>query len=316
MARIISGQHPTMNRQRDKAFFLNWWLLLRPHTLTAAVMPVLIGTSMAVVEGKFKLLLFATMLLASVLIQSAVNMFNEYFDFRRGLDTVDSVGIGGSIVRGEMHERAVLKTATTFFAISILLGSYICAATSWWVAVIGSASMLVGYFYSGGPSPIAYTPAGEIAAGIFMGPVIVLIAYFVQAGSVTMRSVLMSVPISILVAAIMLANNIRDAKRDGAKGRKTIAIRLGQSKAIGLLGLLFTLSFLWTAVMAITGLATLWILISLACIPKAVQSIKIFRRGGTPLDMMPAMKATSILHSQFGILFSAGLLVGRLLPLV
>ena len=91
-----------------------WWRLMRPHTLTAAVMPVLIGTAMAYDEGKFNPPLFAAMLVASILIQSAVNMFNEYFDYKRGLDTEASVGIGGVIVSSELEERTVLKSAVVF----------------------------------------------------------------------------------------------------------------------------------------------------------------------------------------------------------
>ncbi|MCL5267348.1 MAG: UbiA family prenyltransferase [Bacteroidetes bacterium] len=111
---------------------------MRPHTLTAAVMPVLIGTAMAYVEGKFDFPLFAAMLAASVLIQSAVNMFNEYFDYRRGLDTKASVSIGGVIVSHELEGTTVLTSAMVFFLVSILLGIYICSLTSWWIAVIGS----------------------------------------------------------------------------------------------------------------------------------------------------------------------------------
>lgn len=277
-----------------------WWRLLRPHTLTAAIMPVLIGTAMAVVDGKINVPLFAAMLTASVLIQSAVNMFNEYFDFKRGLDTAESIGIGGVIVRREIDERIVLRTAMAFFLASALLGIYICEKTSWWIAIAGSTSMAVGYLYSAGPLPLAYTPFGELAAGILMGPMIVLVAYYIQTSSITVTSVLLSIPISILVAAILLANNIRDADGDRKKGRKTIAVLLGRSKATSLLGALFALNFTWTALLVVLKYASPYILISFASIPKAVQSIKIFRCETTSLEMMPAMKASSVLHSQFG----------------
>ncbi len=288
-----------------------WWRLMRPHTLTAAVMPVLIGTAMAYAEGKVALLLFAAMLVASLLIQSAVNMFNEYFDYRRGLDTKASVGIGGVIVSNELKEKTVLTTAISFFSVSILLGVYICLQTSWWIAVIGSLSMAIGYFYSGGPHPLAYTPLGELAAGIFMGVVIVLISYFVQTGTLTFSSILLSVPISILVGAILLANNIRDSEGDERKGRRTLAVRWGHSKAVQYLGNMFAACFIWTVGLVLFKLVTPWILIVFVSTPKATQSIRKFQIGRTPSEMMPAMKATSALHSQFGLLFSIGLLAGK-----
>jgi len=290
-----------------------WWRLLRPHTLTASIMPVLIGTALAFARGSIDWLLFAAMLAASILIQSAVNMFNEYFDFKRGLDTMESVGIGGVIVRNEIPELLVLRVAELFFILSVLLGAYICARTSWWVAVAGSASMVVGYLYSGSKSPIAYTPLGELTAGIFMGPTIVLIAFFIQTGTITWDSIFLSLPISTLVAAILLANNIRDAEGDMKKGRRTLAIKLGQSKATDVLSGMFIFSFIIVAVLVSLRYASPLVLISFASIPNAIRSIEIFRSKRTSAEMMSAMKSTSVLHSQFGLLFTIGIVLGKLL---
>lgn len=257
--------------------------------------------------------LFAAMLLASVLVQSAVNMFNEYFDFKRGLDTKDSVGIGGVIVHNEISGVEVLRTAETFFMVSLLLGAYICIRTSWWVAVVGSISMLVGYFYSGGRSPIASTPFGELTAGIFMGVVIVGISFYIQTGLITAGSVVLSLPISMLVAAILLANNIRDAEGDAKKGRKTLAILLGKSRATIFLSIMFTTCFTLVVIFVILKWASPSVLVSLASIPRAGRSIKGFRSKATPAEMMAAMKDTSILHMEFGLLFALGIVLGRLL---
>jgi len=276
-------------------------------------MPVLIGTALSFDKGEIDWILFAAMLLASIMIQSAVNMFNEYFDFKRGLDTKDSVGIGGVIVRNEISERVVLKTAEWLFTISVLLGLYICARTSWWVALAGSVSMLVGFLYSGSRSPIAYVPFGELTAGIFMGPMIVVTAFYIQSGSITINSLILSLPISILVAAILLANNIRDAEGDMKKGRRTLAILLGQHRATSILGGMFTIDFVLVALLVLFQYASPMVLISFASIPKAIRSIEIFRTKGTPLEMMPAMKAVSALHLQFGLLFATGIILGDFL---
>ncbi len=285
---------------------------MRPHTLTAALMPVLIGTVMAWADGSFHFLLFLTMLLASVLIQAAVNMFNEYYDYKRGLDSAESVGIGGVIVHNEMEENTVLRTAIAFFVLSVMLGTYICWMTTWWIAVIGSIGMGVGYFYSGGKSPLAYTPFGEAAAGIFMGPVIVLIAYFIQRDTLTLPAVLLSIPISILVASILLANNIRDSEVDLRKGRKTLAILFGRETAITSLAVMFAATLAWTLMMVTLGIVTPWVLIVTLTIPKAISAIRMFRKGLNDREMLPAMKATSVLHTQFGILFSIGMVLGKL----
>src|SRR5699024_2570445 len=122
-----------------------WWRMLRPHTLTASFIPVFVGTMLALVDGVFNLSLFVAMLLASMLIQSATNMFNEYFDYKRGLDNEDSVGIGGTIIRDGIAPKVVLRLGYAFFGLAVLLGVFICMFSSWWIAVVGSVCMIVGY---------------------------------------------------------------------------------------------------------------------------------------------------------------------------
>ena len=137
------------------------WQLTRPHTLTASFVPVLLGTVLAMFYVKVDFLLFLAMLFSCLWIQIATNLFNEYYDFKRGLDTEDSVGIGGAIVRHGMKPKTILQLALGSYAIALVLGVYICMSSSWWLAAIGLAGMLIGYLYTGGPLPIAYTPFGN-----------------------------------------------------------------------------------------------------------------------------------------------------------
>src|SRR5690625_4577091 len=144
-----------------------WWRLLRPLSTYTSLFRSFVGTMFAyITEDIFQIGLFLAMLLASILIQAATNMFNEYYDYVRGLDNEKSVGIGGTIVRDGISPKTVLRLGFVFFGIAILLGIYICFASSWWIAVIGAVSMLIGYLYTGGPIPIAYTPFGELFAGV------------------------------------------------------------------------------------------------------------------------------------------------------
>ncbi len=297
---------------RNKQDWRVWWRLLRPHTLTAAFVPVAIGTTIALPFGSINILLFFAMMLASILIQAATNMFNEYYDYKRGLDTAESVGIGGAIVREGISATTVLRLAFVFFAIALLLGLYICFMSSWWIALIGIVSMAVGYFYTGGPYPIAYTPFGEIAAGFFMGPVIILIAFFIQTGMVTFESLLISVPIAILVGAILMANNIRDLDGDKENGRRTLAILLGHERAVVFLSAMFLMSYLWIVNLFIMNFITPWALIVVASIPKAIQASTQFKGKTKPIEMMPAMKATAQLNTIFGFLLVIGLIIGYL----
>lgn len=289
-----------------------WWMLLRPHTLSAAFIPVTIGTVLALNEGSIHVALFLAMLIASILIQAATNMFNEYFDFKRGLDNENSVGIGGAIVRNGVKPKTVLNLAFGFFGIAILLGIYICMESTWWIAVIGLICMATGYFYTGGPVPIAYTPFGELVAGFFMGMVIILLAYYIQTGTISAISVIISIPIAFLVGNIMLSNNIRDLDGDKENGRKTLAILIGRKKAIIFLAATFAASYAVILAMIAFGYLSAWALLVLISTPKAYSAVKKFIGKSLPLEMMPAMKATAQTNIQFGFLLAIGLFISTI----
>lgn len=286
-----------------------WWQLTRPHTLTAAFVPVLLGTALAVKYNSLHVLLFTAMLVASLLIQAATNMFNEYFDYARGLDNENSVGIGGAIVRNGVKPKTVLALGFAFFAIALILGIYISATSSWWIALIGLVCMAVGYFYTGGPKPIAYTPFGELMSGFFMGVVIIQISFFIQTGYITYLSILFSIPVSILIGTIMLANNIRDLDGDRENGRKTLAIIFGRKNAIKLLAGMFIVSYSWIILLIILFDVSPWLLITFISIPKALRSVKGFVGKTEPIEMMPAMKATAQTNTIFGFLMSIGIFI-------
>ncbi|MBS4175921.1 1,4-dihydroxy-2-naphthoate polyprenyltransferase [Lederbergia citrea] len=290
-----------------------WWQLTRPHTLTAAFVPVLLGTALAVKNNSIHIPLFLAMLFASLLIQVATNMFNEYFDYARGLDNENSVGIGGAIVRNGVKPGTVLRLGFTLFGVALLLGLYISASSSWWIAVIGLICMAVAYFYTGGPHPIAYTPFGELMSGFFMGVVIIQISFFIQTGYITNVSILVSIPVSILIGTIMLANNIRDLDGDQKNGRKTLAILVGRQNAIKLLAGMFIVSYSWIVLLILFTDTSPWLLITFISIPKALKAVRGFIGKTEPLQMMPAMKATAQTNTIFGFLMSIGLFIGYFL---
>lgn len=289
-----------------------WWQLTRPHTLTAAFAPVFLGTMIALTYGDLHFPLFLAMLIASLFIQMATNMFNEYYDFKRGLDTEHSVGIGGTIVRNGIKAQTVLAIALALYAVSMLIGVYICFQTSWGLALVGLVSMLIGYLYTGGPYPIAYTPFGELVSGVVMGMLLILIAFYIQTGTVTALAILISIPSMLLVAAIMLANNIRDLEGDKIGGRKTLAILVGRPAAIKIFATFFFMSYLWVIGLVILGQLTPWALLVLISIPKPIKAITIFHAHLLPLEVMPAMKHTAVTNTIFGLLLGIGILIGHL----
>ncbi len=313
---VETNSSPTAPKPSKQTGWRIWWSLLRPHTLTAAFVPVFIGTAYAMQVGginQIHLPLFLMMLLACLLIQAATNMFNEYFDYKRGLDHEGSVGIGGAIVRDGIQPKTVLNLAFGFFGIAILLGVYICMNSSWWLAAIGLVCMAVAYLYTGGPLPIAYTPFGELTAGLFMGVIIIGISFFIQTGTVTSEVILLSIPSSILIGAILLANNIRDLDGDKENGRKTLAILVGRERAVGVLASMFIVSYIWTIALIIVNIVSPWMLIVFLSAPKALKATKGFIGKSIPMEMVPAMIATAKTNTIFGLLMGIGLLLGYFL---
>lgn len=254
------------------------WKMTRPHTLTATFAPVILGTVIALFEAKIDWLLFIAMMLACLALQIATNLFNEYYDFKRGLDTADSVGIGGGIVRHGLKPKNVLTVALLLYLIAMIIGVYICMNSSWLLVVIGLFGMAVGYLYTGGPIPIAYTPFGELFAGALMGTGFVLISYFIQTNTLSTTAVLISIPVGILVGAINMANNIRDIEEDTKGGRKTLAILLGREKAVSVLAFSFIVAYLWIIVLVLIGSISPWALIVLLTIKKPISAVNGFKK--------------------------------------
>lgn len=300
---------PQRNPQYNSSDWQIIWRMFRPHTLTAAFVPVMLGAAMALPYPAFRLDLFMAMLTASILIQAATNMFNEYYDFKRGLDHAGSIGISGSIVRDGLTPATVLQAALGTIAIALGLGLYLCTQTSWWLLPVGLACASVGYLYSGGPYPISATPFGEIVAGASMGVVIIAISFFLQTGQVTGDVLLVSVPTSVLIGAILMSNNIRDLDDDKHHGRRTLAILLDRKGATWFLAGMFAFSYLWIVYLIQIQVVSVWALASFASLPKAIQALQGFARHTSQQALMPAMVATAKTNTIFGFCLTLGLLL-------
>lgn len=297
-------------KQREKGAY---WRMIRPHTLTASFIPVLLGTFIVVGQVELKWGLFLAMLIASVLIQIATNLFNEYYDYKRGLDHEGSIGIGGSIVRDGFTPGQILGIALGMYGVAAALGLYIAASTSWHLLWIGALSMVVGYLYTGGPLPIAYTPFGELVAGLFMGYVIIGISGYIQVGTVTTELLIVSFPMALLIGAILLANNIRDLDNDKENGRRTIACLVGHRRAVLVLAGFFVAALVGILVGVFVYGVTPWVLLSLFTIPLMVRAVKRFWVKREPVELMPAMAMTAKVNTLFGAWMVIGLMVARVI---
>lgn len=288
-----------------------WWRLFRPHTLTASFVPVIIGSAYAIgFTSHFSWSLFFAMLFASMLIQSGTNLFNEYYDYKRGVDTAESVGIAGAIVHDGVSPRFVLNCALACYLIAALLGIYICANSSWLLLIIGAFCMLIGYLYTGGPYPISASPFGEIFAGGFLGTGVICISYFLQTHTVSWQCVLVSIPTLILIGLILTSNNLRDRVGDEQNGRKTLVILLGHKNSVKFMTIMLAVCYFWPIVLILTMRMSPAIMLCLFSITPAMKAVKLFApEGQSPSEMMPAMKYVAKTNTVYGLLYAIGLLI-------
>ncbi len=204
-----------------------WWQATRPYSFTASATPVLVGSAVAARGGQFSPLLFAITLVASVAIHAGTNLINDYYDHVRGVDTPQSIGPGGAIQRGLLSPDAVRTGGFALLGLGSVLGLWLVALVGWPILIVGLLSVLAGYAYTGGPLPLGYVGLGDLVVFIFMGPVIVLGAYYVQTRGVSAGALWSSLPVGALVTAILVVNNLRDLTGDRARGKRTLATSIG-----------------------------------------------------------------------------------------
>ena len=299
----------TMNQTRQQVF-AEWFRLARPFSLTAAAVPVLFGTALAFKDGSFAAGPLFAMLFGSLLIQAATNMFNEFYDAQRGLDVAGTVGIAGSIVSGRVTARRVLVGALLCYTVALFLGIYLIVVGGWPILVLGCLSALGGYLYSAGPRPIAYTPASEAVVFVFMGILIVVIAYAVQTRDFPAYVPLAALPIGGLVAAILLANNIRDLISDRRGGRRTLPVVFGREVAILVYRSLLLEAYLAVAVLIALGVVPPECALVFPSVFAALRLWRDVASYSTPSRLDPVVKRTAGLHLVFGLLYTVGVLIG------
>lgn len=285
-----------------------WFLASRPFSFTAAVVPVVVGTLIAAPDA-FSWWKALLALVGSVLFLAGTNFVNDYYDYRKGVDGPDTLGMAGFIQRGVLQPKQVLWAGVFCFAVGAAIGLILCAVTSWELLWIGVASLCAGFLYTGAPFHLAYVGLGEATVFVFMGPVMVVGAYFVQLQRWDWEPVLASLPIAFLVTAILHANNLRDIENDRKTGKRTIATMIGRKWANREMYLLLAGVYISLIVATAVGALPWAALIALATVPLVRPIVQVVRAGGNPKKLNLALFRTAQLHMQFGALLSVGLVV-------
>ncbi len=205
-----------------------WVTAARPKTLPAAIGPILPGAALAWSKNSFKLLLVIAALSAALLLQIAVNIANDYFDYIHGIDTPDRVGPTRAAASGLLSLKNMRMGMVIITSLILSIGVYLIYVAGFPILLIGLASIISVYLYSAGPFPLSTNALGDLFVFIFFGPAAVCGTYYVQTLNLNIEIILFSVSIGLLITAIIVVNNYRDIETDTAGGKKTLAVVLGK----------------------------------------------------------------------------------------
>ncbi|MGB2694145.1 MAG: 1,4-dihydroxy-2-naphthoate octaprenyltransferase [Dehalococcoidia bacterium] len=283
-----------------------WLLAARPASLTAAVVPLLVGTAL-VADQAFRPGLFVLALLGSMAFQAGTNLVNDHFDHVLGVDSADSLGPSGVIQRGLLSPTAVLVGGVAAFAVGAALGIVIVAFVGWPILAVGVLSLLAGFAYTAPPFKLAYRGLGEITTFVFMGVAIVMGAAYVQTEAWAWDAFLVSLPIGLLVSAILQANNLRDIEDDRTHGKRTIASLIGRPAADYEHVALIVGAYVIAGVLVVTKVAPLTALIVFASAPVALRVLLTLADSKSARSLNRVLLGTVGMHLIFGLLWALGL---------
>lgn len=286
-----------------------WLKAVRPYAYSASLVPVAIGGLHARVTGmEFSGLRFAVSLAAGVLLHTAANLWNDYFDFKSGVDRAGG-GIGsGVLVAGEMTPARCFRGATVCAGLAGLAGLWLASQVGWGILGLGLAGALGALAYSAGPLSPKHRALGEIWVFLLMGVGMTIGGHMAQTGRFSWSAVAAGIPAALLMTLLLYTNNLRDLRSDREVGLRTLPMLFNPAGAKGLAGLLLAVPYLMTTLLA----ATRWLPFATQgawlTIPLAVRwYLRVWKGPVEEKDVV----GIAMLHMAFGLLFAAGLWIGR-----
>jgi 1,4-dihydroxy-2-naphthoate octaprenyltransferase len=294
---------------------------MRAPFFTASVVPILLGTMIAWARGApFSLSLFLLTLAGGVLLHAGANVANDYFDHRSGTDdiNVDFVNpfTGGSrmIQLGLLTPREVLTGSLVFFAAASGIGVFLAAIRGPFIIILGLIGIFSGFFYTSPPFRFAHRGLGEILIGLNFGVLMTLGAYYVLAGRVDVEPVLASIPVALLIIAVLYINQFQDYTADRSVGKNNIVVLLGKKNArMGYIAIVL-LAYLWILFMALSRHISPFTLLALFTFPIAFGAMKnLLLHFEKSRELAPANAATVMLHASLGAALSLGYLLEKIM---
>ena len=285
-----------------------WLLAARPKTLWAGIVPVVIGTSLAFDTNIFNLFPFFAALIGSILIQIGANLANDYFDFLKEADTEERLGPLRVTQAGLVSLKEIKIATILVFLLASFVGIYLVFRGGIPILIIGLTSLLFAVVYTGGTFPLGYKGLGDIFVLIYYGPVAVAGTFYIITLDLNLMSILAGIPAGMISTAILTVNNLRDIESDRKSGKKTLAVRFGQTFAQFEFLFMVGVGILFPLVIFVFDRSHPWTLIACLSIFLALPTIKkVFTQTGR--DLNPVLSQTGKILALYGLLFSIGYLI-------
>lgn len=293
----------------NKSKIVIWLRAARPQTLTASVVPVMVGASLAFNHNQFRIDTTLVALVCALLIQIGTNFANDYYDFVKGADTEDRIGFERATALGLVKPRQMLTATIITMCLAFLTGLYLVWIGGWVILAIGILSLLFGVLYTGGPYPLGYNGLGDLFVFIFFGIIAVMGTYYVNALEWSSHSFLASLPVGALCVNILVVNNLRDIHQDKISGKKTLGVLFGEDTLkIEYLALLF-LAFLIPIILYHFYSFEIWIMLPYLSLPMGWVLIKKVWYHEDKRELNKTLERTAQFMILFGILFSVGIIL-------
>lgn len=291
-----------------------WYEIARPFSFTASTVPVSAGAALAALHGRFSWALFLASLGAALLLHVGTNVVNEVYDVRRGIDAITSPRASHALLKGRLTEGEAMVLAAVSFLLATALGGWLVLRRGWLVALLGLAGLVGGYGYTGPPLQYKFRALGLPLVFLLMGPVMVVGAYYVVSGGFRPETLAVSVPVGLLVTAILHGNEWRDIAEDARAGIRTFSIRFGRSVAhVGYVALVVG-AYLALAMAVAVGALPPQTLTAMLSLPLLVRVLRASELGaaGQQRAIATIDLQTAQLHASFGLLLVLGLVLATL----
>jgi 1,4-dihydroxy-2-naphthoate octaprenyltransferase len=253
----------------------------------------------------------AVLTFAGVLaLHASVDLLNDFWDFKRGIDTITKrtkmSGGTGVLPEGLLEPSTVYRAGILFLIIGSLIGTYFVFTDGITIAVILGFAILSIYFYS---TKIVDSGLGEFFVAV-KGSMIVIGAFFIQSGQITMESILAGIVVGALSSMVLFIASFPDHDADKSKGRKSLVISVGKRKAAKLFWIFPIISYSAILGGVSVGLFPEFSLISFLSIPLMIKSGRGLQKNYDSVDdLVPFMSSTLTFSRLTGILFVAGFLI-------